>query len=108
MGLDPPTGCSFSSLKTPKIKMESVRYHLSNLRSTFSSGWQAVRKVRFAPRMPANGSFSRQSLAYMQASTQYIKQVSGLLKIGVTSLRSSPSSYEVFQGKEVHVKHTNL
>ncbi|OIT28396.1 PREDICTED: uncharacterized protein LOC109212700 [Nicotiana attenuata] len=97
MGLDPPTGCSFSSLKTPKIKMESVRYHLSNLRSTFSSGWQAVRKVRFAPRMPANGSFSRQSLAYMQASTQYIKQVSGLLKIGVTSLRSSPSSYEVVQ-----------
>lgn len=103
MGLDPPTGCSFSSLKTPKLKIESLRYHLSNMRSSISSGWRAIRKVHFAPRVPANGSFSRQSLAYMQASTQYIKQVSGLLKIGVTSLRSNPSSYDVVQGKEVHV-----
>ncbi|KAJ8551142.1 hypothetical protein K7X08_000512 [Anisodus acutangulus] len=97
MGLDPPTDCSFSSLKTPKIKMESVRYHKSNMRSSISSGWRAIRKVHFAPRVPANGSFSCQSLAYMQASTQYIKQVSGLLKIGATSLRSSPSSYDVVQ-----------
>ncbi|KAK4359130.1 hypothetical protein RND71_021359 [Anisodus tanguticus] len=97
MGLDPPTGCSFSSLKTPKIKMESVRYHLSNMRSSISYGWGAIRKVHFAPRVPANGSFSRQSLAYMQASTQYIKQVSGLLKIGATSLCSSPSSYDIVQ-----------
>ncbi|TMW99778.1 hypothetical protein EJD97_001966 [Solanum chilense] len=97
MGLNPPTGCSFSSLKTPKIKIESVRYHLSNMRSSISSGWRAIRKVHFAPRVPANGSFSRQSLAYMQASTQYVKQVSGLLKIGVTSLRSNPSSYDVVQ-----------
>ncbi|XP_059631017.1 uncharacterized protein LOC132273926, partial [Cornus florida] len=97
MGLDPPTGCSFSSLRTPKIKLESVRYHFSSLRSTLSSGWQAVRKIRFVPRIPANGSFPRQSLAYVQASAQYVKQVSGLLKVGVTTLRSSPSSYEVVQ-----------
>uniref|UniRef100_A0A5B6ZKD2 Pesticidal crystal cry8Ba protein n=1 Tax=Davidia involucrata TaxID=16924 RepID=A0A5B6ZKD2_DAVIN len=97
MALDPPTGCSFSSLRAPKVKLESVRSHFSNLQSTLSSGWQAVRKIRFVPRMPANGSFPRQSLAYMQASAQYVKQVSGLLKIGVTTLRSSSSSYEVVQ-----------
>ncbi|PQQ10519.1 uncharacterized protein Pyn_37378 [Prunus yedoensis var. nudiflora] len=50
-GLDPPTGCSISSLRPP--------------------------------------------LAYVHAGTQYIKQVSGLLKTGVTSLRESSSSYEV-------------
>ena len=50
------------------------------------------------PRIPANGSFSRKSLAYVHASSQYIKQVSGLLKTGVTTLRSSPSSYEGVQG----------
>ncbi|KAA8528345.1 hypothetical protein F0562_035700 [Nyssa sinensis] len=97
MALDPPTGCSFSSLRAPKIKLESVRSHFSNLQSTLSSGWQAVRKIHFVPRIPANGSFSRQSLAYVQASAQYVKQVSGLLKIGVTTLRSSSSSYDVVQ-----------
>ncbi|XAR62089.1 hypothetical protein NMG60_11016706 [Bertholletia excelsa] len=97
MALDPPTGCSFSSIRTPKIKMESVRYRLSSLQSTLSSGWQAIRRIRFAPRVPPYGSFSRRSLAYMQASAQYVKEVSGLLKIGVTSLRSNSSSYEVVQ-----------
>lgn len=88
-----------SSLMTHKIKMESVRYHLSNMQSTLSSGWQALKKVRFAPRLHANGSLARQSLAYVHASTRYIQQVSGLLKAGVTtSLRSSSSSYEVVQG----------
>ncbi|XP_057442468.1 uncharacterized protein LOC130734157 [Lotus japonicus] len=98
VGLEPPTGCSVSSLMTHKIKMESVRYHLSNMQSTLSSGWQALKKVRFAPRLHANGSLARQSLAYVHASTRYIQQVSGLLKAGVTtSLRSSSSSYEVVQ-----------
>lgn len=94
LALDPPKGCSFSLVKVPKVKIESVRYHISNLRSAVCSGWQAVRKVHFAPRV-SNGSFSRQSLAYVQAGTQYIKQVSGLLKVGVATLRSSSSSYEV-------------
>ncbi|XP_057470363.1 uncharacterized protein LOC130759232 [Actinidia eriantha] len=97
MALDPPTGCSFSTLKTPKIKMEAVRYRLYSLQLTLSSGWHALRKIRFVPRVPPNGSFSRQSLAYVQASAQYVKQVSGLLKVGVTTLRSSSSSHEVIQ-----------
>ncbi|KAJ9146509.1 hypothetical protein P3X46_028765 [Hevea brasiliensis] len=97
--LDPPTGCSMSSLtlRVPNLKLESVRYRFSKLQSTLSTAWQAFRKIHVAPRMPANGSFSRQSLAYVHASTRYIKQVSGLLKIGVTSLRNSSSSYEVVQ-----------
>ncbi|XWS21422.1 hypothetical protein CRYUN_Cryun30bG0053700 [Craigia yunnanensis] len=97
--LDRPTGCSMSSLSlsAPVIKLETIRYHLSNFQSTLSSRWQALRKIRVAPRLPASRSFSRQSLAYMHAGTQCIKQVSGLLKIGVTSLRNSSSSYEVVQ-----------
>ncbi|KAF6138860.1 hypothetical protein GIB67_018591 [Kingdonia uniflora] len=94
LGLDPPTGCSFASLKPP---MESLRYRFLNLQSTLSAGWEALRKIHVVPRVPVNGSFSQHSLAYMQASTQYIKQVSSLLKIGVTTLRNSSSSYEVVQ-----------
>lgn len=95
MSLDAPTGCSFSNVKAPKIKLEVIKDRFSNFQSTVSSGWQAVRGIHFAPRVSENGSFSRQSLAYVQASTQYLKQVSGLLKTGVATLRSSPSSYDV-------------
>ncbi|RZC45585.1 hypothetical protein C5167_038542 [Papaver somniferum] len=97
MDLDSPNGCSFSSLRPTKIKVEALRHRLSNLRSTFSSGWQAIRRVRVQPQVPASGSFSRYSLAYLHASGQYIKQVSGLLKIGGTTLRSRSEPYEVVQ-----------
>lgn len=102
-GLDPPTGCSISSLRPPVIKLESIRYRLSSFQSTLASGWQALRRIRVVPRVPANGSFSRQSLAYVHAGTQYIKQVSGLLKTGVTSLRESSSSYEVVHGMRMAI-----
>ncbi|KAF8729856.1 hypothetical protein HU200_017314 [Digitaria exilis] len=95
MSVDMPSGCNFSSL--PMVKLDSVRYRLSNVQSTLSSGWESVRRVRVIPQLPANSSFSKHSLAYMQASAQYIKQVSGVLKVGVTTLRSS-SSYEAPQG----------
>ncbi|KAM7514512.1 hypothetical protein LguiA_004095 [Lonicera macranthoides] len=95
MSLDPPTGCSILALRAPKVKMGSVKHRFANLQTKISSGWQAVRRIHFVRRVPANGSFSRQSLAYVQASTQYIKEVSGLLKNGVATLRSSSSSYEV-------------
>ncbi|KAK4274158.1 hypothetical protein QN277_017432 [Acacia crassicarpa] len=97
LGLEPPSGCSISSLRAPKIKMESVQHHFSSLQSTLSSGWQSLKKVRFSPRVPVNGSFAQQSLAYIHASSRYIQQVSGLLKTGVKTLRNSPSSYEVVQ-----------
>uniref|UniRef100_A0A7N0UP95 Uncharacterized protein n=1 Tax=Kalanchoe fedtschenkoi TaxID=63787 RepID=A0A7N0UP95_KALFE len=95
MSVDAPTGCSIQSIKMPILKLDSVRYRLFSIKSAVSSGWTALRKVRFAPQAPIHGSFSRQSMAYVQASTQYIKQVSGLLKIGVTTLRNNSSSYDV-------------
>ena len=98
MALDPPTGCNFSSIKPPKVKLESIQRHIYNLQSKCSSGWQAVRRIPFTPRVPVDGSFSRKSLAYMQASTQYVKQVSGLLKNGVSSLRRPSLANEVVQG----------
>ncbi|KAG6472656.1 hypothetical protein ZIOFF_070131 [Zingiber officinale] len=95
MALDIPSGCSFSSLRQPMVNLESLRLRMLNLQSTLSSGWESLRKVRVMPNLPATSSFSRHSLAYMHASAQYIKQVSGLLKIGVGTLRSSSSSYEI-------------
>ncbi|KAG8642828.1 hypothetical protein MANES_12G127600v8 [Manihot esculenta] len=97
MGLDPPVGCSFSSLNPSTIKLEPLRRQLSILNSTLHTGWSAVRKVRVTPQIPPNGSISQQSLAYVRASTQYIKQVSRLLRHGVTTLRNSPSPDGVVQ-----------
>ncbi|KAI9106858.1 hypothetical protein K1719_022386 [Acacia pycnantha] len=97
MAMDPPTGCSISSIRTPKIKMDSVRDRFNNLHSSLSSGCRALRSTRCVPCISANGSLARQSLSYMHASTRYIQQVSGLLKAGVTTLRNSSSSYEVVQ-----------
>ncbi|GAV59244.1 hypothetical protein CFOL_v3_02775 [Cephalotus follicularis] len=96
-GLDSPPGCSLSLLKPSMFKLESLRLHISKLNSTLGSGWKAVRKVRVSPNMPANGTFSQQSLAYVHASTLYIKEVSRLLKNGVTILHNNSSSYEVVQ-----------
>ncbi|KAF9601577.1 hypothetical protein IFM89_020433 [Coptis chinensis] len=99
MALDPPTSCNFLSLKLPTIRTDALRHHLSSLQSTLSSGCNSLSNVRVAPRMQTKGSFSRHSLAYVNASTQYVKQVSGLLKVGVTTLRSGSSSYEVVKEK---------
>ncbi|ESQ54863.1 hypothetical protein EUTSA_v10024255mg [Eutrema salsugineum] len=92
--VDAPTGCSISSLKPSLIKFEKIRVRFSNMSTRLFSGWRALRKIHV--RVPAN-SLSRQSLGYVHASTQYLKQVSGLLKIGVTSLRNSSTSYDVVQ-----------
>ncbi|CAH8275482.1 unnamed protein product [Arabidopsis lyrata] len=94
--MDGPTGCSISSLKPSLIKFEKIRIHFSNMSTRLFSGWRALRKIHV--RVPANGSsLPRQSLAYVHASTQYLKQVSGLLKTGVTSLRNNSTSYDVVQ-----------
>ncbi|CAM0944009.1 unnamed protein product [Alopecurus aequalis] len=87
MSVDMPSGCNFSSL--PVVKFDSVKHRLSNVQSSITSGWESVRRVQVSPHLPPNSSFSKHSIAYMQASAQYIKQVSGLLKVGVTTLRSS-------------------
>ncbi|CAI0447970.1 unnamed protein product [Linum tenue] len=95
--LDPPTGCNMYALALKSPRLEMFQYRFSRFQSSIYTGWKAFRRIHVTPRIPANGSFKRQSLAYVQASTQYIKQVSGLLKSGVTSLRNNSSSYEVVQ-----------
>ncbi|WCJ31964.1 hypothetical protein M5689_013412 [Euphorbia peplus] len=97
MGLDPPVGCSFSNLNPSSIKLEPLRQHLSSLNSTLHSGWEAVRKVRVVPQIPPNGTVTQQSLAYMRAGTQYIKQVSKVLRNEVTISHNSPAPYEAVQ-----------
>ncbi|KAG8499306.1 hypothetical protein CXB51_005812 [Gossypium anomalum] len=96
--LDPPTGCSMTSLSlsAPRVKLKTIQNQLSNFQSILSSRWQALKNIRVAPRLP-NSSFSHKSLAYMHAGTRYVKQASGLLKIGVRSSRKNSSSYEVIQ-----------
>ncbi|XP_039069175.1 uncharacterized protein LOC120215602 [Hibiscus syriacus] len=90
--LDPPTGCSMSSLSAPEIKLETK---LSNFQSVLSSRWNTLKRIRVAPHLPAGRSFTAKSSAYMHAGTQYVKQVSRLLKTGITSLRNGSSSYEI-------------
>lgn len=98
--LDPPIGCSMTSLSlsAPRDKLKTIRNQLSNFQSKLSSRWQALKKIRVAPRFPANSSSSHKSLAYMHAGTRSVKQASGLLKIGMRSSCKNSSSYEVIQG----------
>ncbi|KAG0476501.1 hypothetical protein HPP92_013342 [Vanilla planifolia] len=69
-----------------------------------------VRKVRMSPELPSGcnymslrsptlrlDSFRYRVSNFQSTSTQYVKQVSALLKAGVSSLRS-PSAYESVQG----------
>ncbi|GKV18713.1 hypothetical protein SLEP1_g29054 [Rubroshorea leprosula] len=95
MGLDSSPGCSFSSLKPSVLKVEPLRQRFSTLNSKLSTGCKALRKVHVTTHIPADGTFSQQGLAYVQASTQYIKQVCKLLKNGVATLHNSSLSSEV-------------
>ncbi|XP_044469211.1 uncharacterized protein LOC123198570 isoform X2 [Mangifera indica] len=97
MGLDPPPGCNFSSLKPSMVKVESFRQHFSNLNSRLNSGWGAIQKVRVTPGVPKNGTLAQKSLAYVHASSQYVKAVSKLLRNGVATLSKNSTSYEVVQ-----------
>ncbi|TYG78973.1 hypothetical protein ES288_D02G104100v1 [Gossypium darwinii] len=88
--LDPPTGCSMTSLSlsAPRVKLKTIQNQLSNFQSILSSRWQALKNIRVASGLPNT---------YMHAGTRYVKQASGLLKIGVRSSRKNSSSYEVIQ-----------
>ncbi len=54
-------------------------------------GLATVRKIRIIPKPAAraNPSTSMRSVAYMNAGVQYMRQVSGILKDKVNSLRHS-------------------
>ncbi|KAK1263623.1 hypothetical protein QJS04_geneDACA011958 [Acorus gramineus] len=96
MSPDMPSGCTFQSLGTSMVNLQSFKSRMSNIQSTLSTGCEALRKVRVTPRIPANSSFSRHSLAYAHAGNEMLKQAYGLFKVGVTNLRNS-SSYETVQ-----------
>ncbi|KAJ0098152.1 hypothetical protein Patl1_28296 [Pistacia atlantica] len=97
MGLDAPPGCNFSSLKPSMVKVESFRQHFSHLNSMLNSGWGAMQKVRVTPSVPESASLAQKSLAYVHASSQYVKEVSKLLRNGVATLSKNSTSYEVVQ-----------
>lgn len=97
MGLDPPPGCNIASLTIPKEKLVVVRRNITELNLTLSSGWKAAKKVHVTPHVPLNGSFSRQSLAYVQAAARYLKQVSKAVKNEMAASRTGPQTYETVQ-----------
>lgn len=99
MGLDSPNGCTFSSIKNPPVvKLQKINRRLSTTKSIVHSEWEALRRVRVAPNFSANGSLSHQSLAYLHFGTQYVKDVSGLVKVGITSLNKASTPPETTQG----------
>ncbi|PON38807.1 pesticidal crystal cry8Ba protein [Parasponia andersonii] len=89
-----PACSSLSILKSSVLKKESLQRQYFSLRAKLSSGWKSIRKVRLAPQVPANGSFSSRCLAYTKAVSRYTKQVSEVLKVGATNLCSSSLSYD--------------
>ncbi|CAN6983094.1 unnamed protein product [Brassica oleracea var. botrytis] len=97
MGLDPPPGCNIASLTVPKEKLVVVSRNIAELNLTLSSGWKAAKKVHVTPRVPLNGSFSRQSLAYVQAAARYLKQVSKAVKNEVVASHTGQQTYETVQ-----------
>ena len=94
---DVPSGCSFRSFSSSSVNMECLRSRSSNFKSTVLAGWEAVRKIRVRPRPPLPATYSQRGLAYMQASAEYVREVSTLLKAGATSLRNSTTN-ETTQG----------
>ncbi|KAK6150353.1 hypothetical protein DH2020_015285 [Rehmannia glutinosa] len=99
MGLEPPTGCTFTSLKSSSmVKLESFQLRLSNVKAIVSAERRASRRERITPVMTVNGSLLNQSMAYIIVGTRrYLKEVPELIKISFNAWRSSSSSYEVVQ-----------
>ncbi|KAK6125853.1 hypothetical protein DH2020_040401 [Rehmannia glutinosa] len=99
MGLEPPTGCTFTSLKSSSmVKLESFQLRLSNVKAIVSAERRASRRERITPVMTLNGSLLNQSMAYIIVGTRrYLKEVPELIKISFNAWRSSSSSYEVVQ-----------
>ncbi|KAL3699757.1 hypothetical protein R1sor_017779 [Riccia sorocarpa] len=79
---------SFGSIKFESL-YASVDDRSSNQRAPLLPGWAAVRKLRVLHRTLLRGNASQRSLAYVNAGAQYVRQVSGLLKDKVNSLRSN-------------------
>lgn len=103
MGMEQPTGCTFTSLKSlSMLKLETVQHRLSNVKSIVSSETRALRTQNITPVITVNGSLLRKSVAHVIVGThRYLREVPKLIKIGFNAWRSSTSSYEVVQGMQV-------
>ncbi|CAA0812514.1 Unknown protein [Striga hermonthica] len=99
MGVEPPTGCSFTSIKSSSmVKLESLQLRLSNMKSIVTAERKALRRDRIIPVMTVNGSLLPQKMAYIIVGTRrYLKEVPELIKIGFSAWRSTSASYEVVQ-----------
>ncbi|KAJ7547018.1 hypothetical protein O6H91_08G065300 [Diphasiastrum complanatum] len=86
------SACKFPSLETI---LSHIPWHADSLdrhpnkRSSILAGWDTVRKIRVIPRDSFRRTLSQRNNAYLTAGAQYMKQVSGLLKAGVNTLRNS-------------------
>ncbi|KAM0046294.1 hypothetical protein Hdeb2414_s0009g00314491 [Helianthus debilis subsp. tardiflorus] len=67
------------------------------MKSTVHLEWEALKRVRVAPKFSSKGSLSHQSLAYLHFGTHYIRDMAGLLKVGITSLHNAPTLPEPAQ-----------
>ncbi|MFS8017674.1 hypothetical protein Hanom_Chr15g01383191 [Helianthus anomalus] len=98
MVVDAPNGCTFSSIKNPPVlKLQKFNRRLSGMKSTVHSEWEALKRVRVAPKFSPKGSLSHQSLAYLHFGTHYMRDMAGLLKVGITSLHNAPTLPEPAQ-----------
>ena len=99
---DQPTGCTFQSIKNPPVeKLQKLNRRLSFMKSRVYSEWEALSRVRVAPVISPNGSLSDKSLAYLHFGTRYLKDVSGIVKVGITSLHNTSTPREAVQGKHI-------
>lgn len=103
MGMEQPTGCTFTSLKSSSmVKLESFQHRLSNVKSIVSSETRALRTRNITPVITVNGSLLHKSVAHVIVGThRYLKEVPKLIKIGFNAWRSSATTYEVVQGMQV-------
>lgn len=104
MSMDMPSRCRFPLCKNSKLKIESLRRRMSNLRSSLSVGARQMQNVQVVPHASANDSLSKHTLAYLYAGAQYIKQVPQFLKIGAASLRNNSSYVAIKEAYSCHLK----
>ncbi|GFP83698.1 hypothetical protein PHJA_000513300 [Phtheirospermum japonicum] len=99
MGVDPPTGCTFTSVKlSSMVKLDTFQLRLSNMKSVVTAERKTIRRDRIIPVMTVNGSSMPQSMSYIiVGARRYLKEVPELIRIGFSAWRSTSSSYEVVQ-----------
>lgn len=103
----PLRSSSLSAVDTNTAALSFEGRTPSHKRSLLSTGWSAVRKMRFVPKQGTRShNSSQRSMAYVNAGAEYVRHVSGMLKEKVSSLRHS-SLAELPQGINASSFHPN-